>query len=107
MPSKYESATADASFIERVAAALEKTVATSAKDQSPEEHHKQVSEVAYFVTTLTAKTVTELNKQVKTFDALSDESTVEFAKKSIATEVLQQFPTLQVSRAEIMPVKAR
>ena len=104
MPSKYESATADASFIERVAAALEKTVATSAKDQSPEEHHKQVSEVAYFVTTLTAKTVTELNKQVKTFDALSDESTVEFAKKSIATEVLQQFPTLQVSRAEIMPV---
>lgn len=104
MPSKYESATADASFTERVAAALEKTVVTPAKDQDPEEHRKQVSEVAYFVATFTAKTVTELNKQVKTFDALSDEPTVEFAKKSITAEVLRQFPTLQASKADLMPV---
>lgn len=104
LPSRYESATADASFTQRVTTELERRVVSTAGEEAVKEQRKQISEVASFVTTFAAKTVTELNKQVKTFDALSDERTVEVAKKSIANEVLRQFPSLQVSKDDLLPV---
>lgn len=104
LPSRYESATADASFTQRVTTELERRVVSTAGEEAVKEQRKQFSEVASFVTTFAAKTVTELNKQVKTFDALSDERTVEVAKKSIANEVLRQFPSLQVSKDDLLPV---
>lgn len=103
-PSRYESATEDVSFAQRVTAELESRLAPALSGESAEEQHRHISGVAHFVTTFTAKTVTELNRQVKTFDALSDEQTVEVAKKSIAAEVLRQFPTLQVTKDDLMPV---
>lgn len=104
LPSKYEIAAGDESFAQRVTTELESRVAPAASGATAEQQHKQIAEVAHFVTSFTAKTVTELNKQVKTFDALSDERTVEVAKKSIAAEVLRQFPTLQVTKDDLLPV---
>lgn len=104
LPSKYEIAAGDESFAQRVTTELESRVAPATSGAIAEQQHKQIAEVAHFVTSFTAKTVTELNKQVKTFDALSDERTVEVAKKSIAAEVLRQFPTLQVTKDDLLPV---
>lgn len=104
LPSRYECATEDAGFTQWVSTELERRVVSTAGEETAEEQRKQIPEIASFVTKFAAKTVTELNKQVKTFDALSDESTVEFAKKSIAAEVLRQFPTLQIPKAELMSV---
>lgn len=104
LPSRYECATEDAGFTQWVSMELERRVVSTAGEEAAEEQRKQILEIASFVTKFTAKTVTELNKQVKTFDALSDEPTVEFAKKSIAAEVLRQFPTLQIPKEELMPV---
>lgn len=102
MPAVYDTATSDDSFVSQVAHALEGVVATT----SPEEPSvsEKASEIAYFVTSFSAKTVRDLNKQVRTFDALSDARTLEVATTSVARETMRQFPGFNLSKEELMPV---
>lgn len=102
MPTVYDTATSDDSFVSQVAYALEGLVApTSPEGSSVSE---KASEVAYFVTSFSAKTVRELNKQVRTFDALSDARTLEVATTSVARETMRQFPGFNLSKEDLMPV---
>lgn len=102
MSTVYDTATSDESFVGQVATALEDVVASTSLEKT--EAAEKVGEVARFVTAFSAKTVQELNKQVRTFDALSDERTLEVATASVARETMRQFPTLNLSKEDLMPV---
>lgn len=102
MPTVYDTATSDDSFVSHVAHALEGVVATTSPEGSSVS--EKASEIAYFVTSFSAKTVRELNKQVRTFDALSDARTLEVATTSVARETMRQFPGFNLSKEELMPV---
>ena len=102
MPTAYDTATSDESFVGQVVLALEGVVAATSPEE-PETAEK-AGEVARFVTAFSAKTVRELNKQVRTFDALSDERTLEVATTSVARETIRQFPGLNLSKEDLMPV---
>lgn len=102
MPTVYDTATSDESFVGQVALALEGVVAATSPEES--ETAEKTGEVARFVTAFSAKTVRELNKQVRTFDALSDKRTLEVATTSVARETIRQFPGLGLSKEDLMPV---
>ena len=64
----------------------------------------QTLEVAKFVANYTSKSVMDLNRQVKTFDAIKDDDTRSFVKKTIINETLRQFPSLGLKPEDLAPV---
>lgn len=69
-----------------------------------EKTQEQAKQVAKFVADYTAKSVKELNKQVKTFDAVRDEETRQFLEKTVAAETIRHFQHLGLRPEDVAPV---
>lgn len=104
MPTAYEMVTEDDSFVGQVASAI--STAMAAPGDSPEDMkaNEKANEVAHFVAAYAAQTAQDLNKQVRTFDALSDARTLDVAKASIASETMKRFPDLGIAKEDLIPV---
>lgn len=92
LPTAYDEITTAHSFSEQLALEFMTETEKEAVDNKPTE---KAVEIASFVTNYASKTVVELNKHIKTFDAVRDEETRNFAKKTIVDEVIRQFPELK------------
>lgn len=103
MPSVYDSLSSDYSFAEQLALTLHETVLPQGT-AAQTELQPQTLEVAKFVANYTSKSVMDLNRQVKTFDAIKDDDTRSFVKKTIINETLRQFPSLCLKPEDLAPV---
>lgn len=97
----YDELTNSESFTEQLAFTLRETASTSyAERQTPE----QTVQVAQFVAKMASKTVIELGKQVKTFDATKDAEIRKVVHTSIVNEAIRQFPTLDLKKEDLAAV---
>jgi len=103
MPSAYDEITTDASFVEQLALSFVKE-ASATYESGEDKTQEQAKQVAKFVADYTAKSVKELNKQVKTFDAVKDEETRKFLEKTVVAETIRQFPNLGLRPEDVAPV---
>lgn len=103
MPSVYDSVSNDYSFAEQLALTLHETVSPPGA-AAQGEPQPQTLEVAKFVANYTSKSVMDLNRQVKTFDAIKDDNTRAFVKKTIIHETLRQFPSFGLKPEDLAPV---
>ena len=94
----YEVATTDYSFMEQLTLTLQEE---SVKHGATEKPVEKVSEVAKFVARYTSNSVIDLNRQVKTYDAIHDEETRAFVKKSVIAETMRRFPEMNLTREEL------
>lgn len=99
----YDSITSDASFTEQLAMSfMQETPASYSSGETKTQ--EQALEVAKFVAHFTAKSVLELNKQVKTYDAAKDEAAKQFVQQTVVSATLRQFPALQLRPEDVVPV---
>jgi type III restriction enzyme len=99
LPSAYDTFTTAESVTEQLAATL--------RGQSPKEAARpkeQSDEVARFIARLASKTVIDLGKQIKTFDATKDPETRRVIHSSIVTETIMHFPTMEIKREDLTAV---
>jgi len=101
MPTVYDELTSAESFTEQLAFTLRETATNDyVVDKAPE----QTVQVAQFVARLASKTVMELGKQVKTFDAARDEEIKKLVHTSIVSETIRQFPALGLKKEDLTAV---
>lgn len=100
---EYDSITADASFTEQLAMSfMHETPSSYSSGETKTQ--EQAIEVAKFVAQFTAKSVMELNKQVKTYDAAKDDTAKQFVQQTVVNETIRQFPALGLRPEDIVPV---
>lgn len=103
MPPAYDVVVQDASFQEQLMLTLAQE--TPATYQSGEEKTEEQNwQVVKFVVNYTAQSVKELNKQVKTFDAVQNEETRKFLEKTVVSAAIRQFPALGLRPEDVAPV---
>ena len=98
LPSAYEVATTDYSFTEQLSLTLREE---SVKYGTPEKPKEKVNEVAKFVASYASRSVMDLSRQVKTYDAVHDEETRSFVKKTVIAETMRQFPEMDLKKEEL------
>lgn len=97
MPTTYDSLVDNISFTEQLAFTLRETPHYSATPPTEQEAvEEQTKEVAKFVAAFTSKSVTELNRQIKSFDAVKDAETRQFVQQSVVAETIRQFPHMNL-----------
>ena len=103
MRSSLDEAMQDISFQEQLMMALaQETPATyQSGEQKTEEQNRQVVK---FVVNYTAQSVKDLNKQVKTFNAVQDEETRKFLEKTVVSETIRHFSNLDLRPEDVIPV---
>lgn len=101
MPSVYDELTNSESFTEQLAFTLRETATPAYTETNTQQ---QTVEVAQFVARLASKTVIEINKQIKTFDAAKDEETRKAMHDSIVIETIKQFPTFDLKKEDLTTV---
>lgn len=101
MPTVYDTLTNAESFTEQLAFTLRETAGEYYTETKTSE---QTVQVAQFVAKLASKTVIELGKQVKIFDATKDEETRRIVHSSIVNETIRQFPTLELKKEDLAAV---
>jgi type III restriction enzyme len=101
MTTLYDELTNAESFTEQLAFTLRDTASAYYVGSKTQE---QTTQVAQFVAKLASKTVIELGKQVKTFDATKDEEIRKIVHSSIVRETIRQFPTLDLKKEDLAVV---
>lgn len=96
----YDELTNAESFTEQLVLTLKETASEYVVSKPPE----QGTQVAQFIARLASRTVMELGKQVKTFDATKDEATKKLVHTSIVAETIRQFPTLELKKEDLTAV---
>ena len=99
----YDSIANDASFTEQLAMSF-MTETPSSYASGETKTQEQAIEVAKFVASFTSKSVIELNKQVKTYDAAKDDLAKDFVQKTVIAATMRQFPNLNLRPEDIAPV---
>ena len=100
LPSVYDDITGSTSFTEQLAFTLRETSSEYFSEGPPE----RTVQIAQFVAQLASKTVIELGKQVKTFDATRDEECRRIVHSSIVHETIRQFPTFELKPEDLRTV---
>ncbi|MDF2902474.1 MAG: hypothetical protein K0S25_112 [Bacillus sp. (in: firmicutes)] len=101
LPTVYDELTNGASFTKQLALTLRETATSDyTENRTPE----QTVQVAQFVARLASKTVVELGKQIKTFDAMRDAETRKIVHTSIISQTIQHFPSLSLQKADLATV---
>lgn len=97
MPTTYDSLVEDISFAEQLALTLmETSTYTDTPSEEKQKVEEQTKEVAQFVVSFTSKSVTELNRQIKTFDAVKEPETRKLIQKTVVAETIRQFPHINL-----------
>lgn len=73
----------------------------SKKKYGEENSKEKAQEVAKFVAHYASKSVMDLSKQVKNFDAVHDEETRSFVKKTVIAETIRQFPEMGLKSEDL------
>lgn len=98
LPTTYDEITQSSSFTEQLAFTLRETASENyTTSKTPE----QTVQVAQFIAHLASKTVVELGKQVKTFDATKDVEIMRVVRSSIVGETIRQFPTFELKPEDL------
>ncbi|MDO9593238.1 MAG: DEAD/DEAH box helicase family protein [Erysipelotrichaceae bacterium] len=101
LPTSYDELTQSSSFTEQLAFKLRETASENyIVTKTPE----QTVQVAQFVAQLASKTVAELGKQVKTFDATKDEEIMRVVRSSVVGETIRQFPSFELKSEDLEAV---
>ncbi|RCX15458.1 type III restriction enzyme [Anaerobacterium chartisolvens] len=100
LTSVYDELTNAESFTEQLVLTLNETASEHVVSKPTE----QAMQVAQFIARLASRTVMELGKQVKTFDATTDEETKKLVHTSIVAETIRQFPTLELKKEDLTAV---
>lgn len=100
MPTTYDELTSDTSYMEQLALTF---VQESTAHYGTEQHRtqEQATQVASFVANFASRSVIELNRQVRTFDAAKDPETRKFVQNSVIAETIRQFPEMNLSREDL------
>ena len=102
MPTAFDQAISDSSFTEQLAFTLWQTP-TYQSTETPRSSESSM-EVASFVAQYAARSVVELNKQVRTFDAVKDPETRAFVQTSVVRETIRQFPEYNLKEEDLLSV---
>lgn len=100
--SSYDDAIYNLDFVKQLKIVFDETVGDLEVPQDIKSD--TTNEILDFITRYTASTVTELSKQVKTFDAVRDESTMQTVQSSVIGETMRKFPTLALTTEKLEPV---
>lgn len=103
LPPTYDVMTQDDSFVDQLAIAFVQE-APVPHDSGEKSIQEQARVIAKFVADYTARSVKELNRQVKTFDAVKDEETRKYLEHTVVTETIRNFPNLGLRPESVLPV---
>ncbi len=101
LPTVYDTVTAGESLTQQLAFTLQETATEEYKAQQVP---SEAIRIAGIVQSITAKTVVEVNKQVRSFDAVQDNETRQIVHQSIVSSVIQQMPELNLKREDLTAV---
>ncbi len=100
MPTTYDEMTSDTGYMEQLALTfVRESTAHYGTDQPRTQ--EQGAQVASFVANFASRSVVELNRQVRSFDAAKDPETRKFVQNSVISETIRQFPEMNLSREEL------
>jgi len=103
LPTVYDDLTLSYSFTEQ----LELTLRETATPEFTLQHTSdQTMRIAGVVQSITARTVVEVNRQVRSVNAINDESVRKAVHSSVASQVIQQLPELGLKRDDLAAVVA-
>jgi type III restriction enzyme len=101
LPTVYDTLTSGESFTQQLAFTLRETATDEYKaEKTPD----QTMRIASMVQSITAKTVVEVNRQVRNINAINDENVRKVVHSSIATQVIAQLPELGLKKEDLAAV---
>ena len=100
MPTTYDELTSDTSYMEQLALTFVQESTAHYGTEQPRTQ-EQAAQVASFVANFASRSVVELNRQVRTFDAAKDPDTRKFVQNSVIAETIRQFPEMNLSREDL------
>lgn len=100
MPTTYDELTSEPSFTQQLALSFVHESPIQYGTEQPRTQ-EQAERVANFVASFASRSVVELNKQVRSFDATKDPETREFVKKTVISETIRQFPEMNLQREDL------
>ena len=98
LQTNYDAFSQSESFTAQLALDIQQETEKSETSSRPQEANIKI---ANFVAARAAKSVIELNRQVKTFDAIKENDTQKLLVTSVVNETIQKFTDLNVNRNEI------
>ena len=100
MPTTYNEITSDENYTKQLALTFEQeSITRDGTDQARTQ--EQAKQVAHFVADITARSVMELNRQVRTVVATRDPEIRKVVKDSIIAETQRQFSNMNLRREEL------
>ena len=103
LPTVYDTITSGASFTEQLALTLRETSTQEFTIQTNEQPD-QAMRIASMVQSLAAKTVVELNKQVRNISAINESSNRATVHNSIVNQTIRHFPEMKLRKEDLSSV---
>jgi len=103
LPTVYDTITSRENFTEQLALTLRET-ATQEFAVQAEEKPDQTIKIANMVQSLAAKTVVELNKQVRNINAINEPCHRAVVQSSIINETIRHFPDMKLKKEDLSAV---
>ena len=80
------------------------TQSETQKETNTEPPKEKLQEVAKYIAKHTSRSVMELNRQVKTFDAVHDEESRAFVTQTVIADTMKAFPEIQLDQKAVAAV---
>ncbi len=103
LPTVYDALTTGESFTEQLMLTLRET---ATEEYKAEKTPDQTLRIAGMVQSLAAKTVVELNRQVRNINAINEPNNRTAVQNSIVNETIRQFPELALKKEDLTAVVA-
>jgi len=103
LPTVYDVLTSGEGFTQQLALSLFETATDAYKAEKTSD---QTMLIASIVQGIAAKTVVEVNRQVRNINAINDEQTRKWVHRSIVTQAIQQLPELGLKEEDLTAVVA-
>ena len=104
LPAVYDALTSGESFTQQLALTLHETATDEYK---AEKTPGQTMLIASIVQSIAAKTVVEVNRQVRNINAINDDHTRKLVHSSIVAQAIQQLPELNLKKEDLTAVVAK
>lgn len=101
LPSTYETVTTQQGVTEQLTFLLQSETQKETNTEPPKE---KLQEVAKYIAKHTSRSVMELNRQVKTFDAVHDEESRAFVTQTVIADTMKAFPEIQLDQKAVAAV---
>ena len=100
LPTVYDTLTSGDSFTQQLELTLRETAPEYVAQKTP----GQTMQIASIVQSITAKTVVEINRQVRNINAINDENIRKTVHNSIVSQIMQQLPELGLKKEDLASV---